>query len=241
MGRSTRTWAAIGLTALALALPVSSKSQELITNGGFEAGFTGWTIFDQPGSAGTWYTTSLLTTPLSSYATVGPASGSFYAVTDQLGPGTHALLQSFTVTPGSTVTLSFKMFVNDWSGTPGGSALDYTIPETQLGRVDILAAGAPPLDTGGGVVANFFLGADPYAQNPNPYTAYVFDITPYVGMGGTYQLRFAESDSLFFLHMGVDDVSVWQSPSVIPEASTLAGLAPMVGFGLVWLRRRVGS
>lgn len=136
--------------------------------------------------------------------------------------------------------LSFKMFVNDWNGMgPGGPDLDYTLYNTQMGRVDILSAGALPLDTGLGVVTNLYFGTDPFATNPNPYTSYTFDLTPWVGAGGTYQLRFAEVDNQNVFNMGVDDVSVMQSPDVIPEAGTLAGFAPMAAAGLWWIRRRV--
>jgi hypothetical protein len=90
---------------------------ELITNGGFEAGLAGWTVTNQANGNGNWYSDALgTTTPQSGFATSGVGgSGLLYAVTDQGGPGTHALTQSFTVTPGSQVSLSFSMFVNDQS------------------------------------------------------------------------------------------------------------------------------
>src|SRR5262249_47388994 len=100
--------------ALGTGLAGSADAVELLTNGGFEAGLAGWTLTDQAGSAGSWFSSTLGTpTPVSGNATsaVG-GSGTLYAVTDQDGPGAHALTQSFTVVAGSTVILSFAMFAN---------------------------------------------------------------------------------------------------------------------------------
>jgi hypothetical protein len=212
----------------------------LLVNGDFEAGLAGWTVFDQPGGSGSWFSDDANgTTPLSGQATVGPSGGALYAVSDQGGPGAHALLQSFIIPIGtSSATLSFDMFVNDWSNLGpivNAAGLDYTAAPNQHARVDILAAAAGALDTGAGVVANLYLGVDPGAD-PNAYTAYVFDLLA-LGLlpGTTYQLRFAEVDNQLFLNMGVDSVSI----EALPEPATLlligAGMA-----GVIARRRRVG-
>lgn len=73
--------------------------------------------------------------------------------------------------------------------------------------MDILSAAATPFDTGAGVLANFILGGST-TNGPNPYVNFSFDITALVGLGGTFQLRFAEVDNLGFLNMGVDNVSI---------------------------------
>lgn len=201
------------LGALGLVTARTTSAVELIVNGGFESGaFTGWTVNDLAGGSGSFFIDDADGfTPFSGNATAGPAAGSFYAVSDQSGPGTHALSQAFVV-PGSaqSVTLSFDMFVNDWSGVgpivdPVG--LDHTGPPNQHARVDILSAGSPPFDTGAGVLANFFLGVD-LGFPPHAYTNYLFDITGLVGGGGTFVLRFAEVDNQFFLNQGVDNVSI---------------------------------
>jgi hypothetical protein len=204
---------------------------ELITNGDFETGtLAGWTVADA-GSGTFFIDTPGTTTPLSSFATLaGAGTGAFYAVTDQPGAGVHALIQSFTVTPGSTVMLSFDMFVNDQSGAgpivnPAG--LTYLSGPNQYARVDILTAAAGAFDTGATVLANFYLGVDT-PPNPNPFTSYAFDITALVGGGGTFQLRFAEVDNQFFFNQGVDNVSITQEGAV-PEPATLL----LLGSGLV--------
>jgi len=213
---------------------------QLLSNGDFETGtFSGWTVSNLAGGSGDWFIdTPGTTSPLSGYATAAnPTGGSFYAVTDQFGPGTHALTQSIAVPAGaSSVVLSFQMFANDQSGqapiiNPAG--LTHLAGPNQHVRVDLLSGLATPFDTGAGVLANFFLGDDA-GTNPNPYTSYVFDITALVAGGGTFQIRFAEVDNQFFYQMGVDNVSVL---ATVPEPATLALIGLALGVVSVAKRR----
>lgn len=213
-----------------------ASSVELINNGGFETGnFTGWTVFNQAGSDGNFFVTGSTSTPISFLPTVGPANGNFYAVSDQQAPGARSLLQSFTVPANSNqVMLSFNMFVNNWSsgGTvvnPAG--LDFNAFPNQHARVDILTASAGPLSTApSDIVSNLYLNTE--GAQPNPYTAYNFDLTSTLVPGQTYQVRFAQVDNQSFLNQGVDDVSILSSDEqVIPEpVSTLASLI-LLGLG----------
>src|SRR5215813_9747670 len=94
-----------------------ADSIELITNGNFETGtFAGWSVVNQPGSfAGSnWFIstpgTTLPQSGLPTSSAGGLPHGSFYAVTDQSGFGSHSLLQTFTVLPGaSSIILSYDM------------------------------------------------------------------------------------------------------------------------------------
>ena len=87
----------------------ANAAVELITNGGFETGdLTGWTLVD--GGSGSVEVTAAFAPTNGIYATAGPSSGTFYAVSSQGGPGTHAILQTINVAPGPA-TLSFDWFV----------------------------------------------------------------------------------------------------------------------------------
>lgn len=224
------SWAGI---LLAMFSVTPALGVELIGNGGFETGdAAGWTITD--GGSGTFDVTDQLTPTFSTtFDTVGSSEGSFYAVSSQTGPGTHALAQSFTVpSQALSVSLSFDMFVQTGTAEiidPIG--LDHTGPDNQHARVDVLATGSGAFDTGAGVLQNFYLGID--GDPTQPYTSYAFDITDLVGAGGTYVLRFAQTDNLGFFNQGVDNVSIEFIP--IPEPSTLV-LAMLAG--LVITRRR---
>jgi PEP-CTERM motif len=235
---------AFALLCLFLGGVIEAQAGQLITNGGFETGdLTGWTETDQSGSFGSWYVSSSTSSPVSGYQTPGPASGSFYALTDQGGGGSHALTQSFTVAAGSTVILSFDMFSNNQSGVqaaPGGTSdLDYTVSPNQHARVDILTANASPFDTGSGVVANLYNGSSLTSDGAtNPWVAYSFNISSDVAAGGTFQLRFAEVDNQFFFQQGVDNVSI-MATSGVPEPGSLVLLgAGIVGTAGYYLRRR---
>src|SRR6266478_1123363 len=208
--------ASLSYSLLAYGYASLAYAGQLLVNGGFETGnLSGWTVASQAGSfpGSNFFALSGTTTPQSGSSTVGPASGSFYAVSDGLGPGTHALLQTFTVPgPASSVVLSFSLFANSYGGNfvnPIG--LDFTDGANQHARVDILTAGASAFDTGAGVVRNFFLGTDS-GSNPHAYASLSFDITSLVGDGGTFQLRFAEVDNQNFLNIGVDNVSIVSTP-----------------------------
>ncbi len=230
-------WKAL-LTTLALAFFMllassAARADELLINGGFETGtFAGWTIVARPGSFGNVFIDNNTTLPLSNRTTVGPASGSFFAVTDMTGPGTYSLLQTFVVSGAqSQVILSFNLFTNNSAGqivvNPGG--IDHNLFPNQHIRVDILSAAATPFDTGAGVLANFILGGNT-TNGPNPYVSFSFDITALVGAGGTFQLRFAEVDNIGFFNMGVDNVSINATPAhhPVPEPVTLL----LLGTGL---------
>jgi hypothetical protein len=233
----------LALTIVCVSCAFQLSGAQLITNGGFETGnLSGWTMASQAGSAGNFFALGGTTAPLSGEPTVGPASGSFYALADQTGPAALALIQPFTVTGSvSSVTLSFSLFANSYAAVAVNPAgLDYTAAgANQHARVDILRAGATPFDTGSGVLANFFLGADSGA-NPHHYTNYTFNITSLVAAGGTFQLRFAEVDNVNFFDLGVDNVSVSTTAGGVPEPSSL--LLGGVGVaGIIFLRLKRGA
>jgi PEP-CTERM motif len=243
------------LTLFALVLIASAArpvaAAEILINGNFETGaFPPWTVADNNpfGGPGSFFIdTPGTTTPVFGFGTApNPSGGAFYAVSDSDLPGAHALLQNFIVPAGTpNVFVSFQMFVNDQSQfgpvvdptgldpTTGG-----TFNDNQHARVDILRAGAGDFSTApGDVIANLYLGVDP-GPLPNSYTPYFFDLTPQLGGGGTFRIRFAEVDNLGAINVGVDNVSILAAPE--PGTFALTGLG-LLGLGIWWRRRQVGQ
>ena len=197
---------------------------ELLTNGGFETGdLTGWTYAALPGSdsiiiraleipmmAGSISVIAASSTPIGGFTTAGPSEGAYYAISDQDGPTTDAIIQEFTVPDGDDeIGITFDMFVLDISGEGpiDAGVLDHTGESNQHARVDILSAVAGTFDTGSGVIRNLYLGVDGYAPIL-PYISYVFDLSADLAPGETYILRFAQTDNLNPLNMGIDNVSI---------------------------------
>jgi hypothetical protein len=226
---------------------------QLVNNGNFSAGVSGWTVSNWAGGSGNWFFDTVgTTTPFSDFQISGSnksgaAAAGTYAVSDQLDPGAHALVQSFFVPgPAQSVILSFDMFVNSYGGhnvSPAG--LDFNGQPNQHARVDLLLDGAGPFNTGPGVIQNFYTGIDTSAYNPNYFTHYSFDITSLVGGGGgTFQLRFAEVDNQNYFHMGVDNVSVLYHPvkpygsGATPEPVSLIVWSMLLGLGACAAARR---
>jgi hypothetical protein len=229
---------------LALASGVAGAAPiQLITNGGFETGtFAGWTVTDLANGSGSWFIDDANgATPFSGLGTVGPAAGSSYAVTDQTGPGTHVLEQSFFVPLGATsVVVSFDMFRNDWDAGPivNAAGLDHLAGANQHARVDIMTAAAGAFSTAVlDIVAALVAPGVDAGADPNGYTPYLFDITAMVTPGATYKIRYAEVDNQSFFNQGVDNVSI---VAQVPEPGTLALLGLAVA-GIAFSRRRSGA
>ena len=239
-------------------------AQELLVNGGFETGtLTGWTLADAPGSItpgsfvignntpDTNLTPPAPSTPLEHFASAGAGGGDFYAVSDSAGAGAHALLQNFTLAPNpQKVIFSFDMFVNDWNGAGALNADDVFNPNqmdamgalipTQFASVDLLAGNAAALTSNAGLLDNLYLGETGFtaAGLPNGYQHFAFDITNFVRAGGTYRIRFGETDNQFTLSQGVDNVSVFATPAPVPEPGIVTLFIGLTGTGAGFLMRR---
>jgi hypothetical protein len=228
----------IGASAFAFSGRAEAEFVDLIANGGFETGDSaGWTIasLDDSGglTGGFFVSTPGTPTPLTNLPTQGnPQGGSFYAVSDEVGPGIHVLSQTFLVPEHlAPVRLLFDMFVNNWGEGP---FIDQQV------RVDILAGGASPFSTDpADILRNFYLGVDPggFAANPHPFTSYDFDIRGLLAPGATGQVRFFETDNQYFLNNGVDNLRILAVP--VPEPSSLVlGCAGSICMAIAAARRK---
>ncbi len=240
--RIRNTVAALVLAATAAS---SMQAQEVITNGGFEAGnLSGWThVGAANGQPDLRYNAiaSGAGAPVSGFGPYDSRTGGFFAISDQDGPGSGVLYQSFTIDAAATnATLSFSMFVRNFAdATTIGDGLIHTAGPNQHARVDLLFGNfADPFDvSGGAVVRNFYLGADVVGGDDAPWLDYLFDITADLSLAGTYTLRFAQVDNQSFFNQGIDDVSLLVS--TVPEPSTVVLVAfGMAAAGFVQRRRR---
>jgi hypothetical protein len=234
MGESMRKMLAASL-AVALAGSTASAQQQIV-NGGFETGdFTGWNVANQAGGSGDFYT-SMGCTPLNCFTTNGPRSGSWYAVTDQTGPGAHEIWQSFTLS-GAAASAIFKFSIadlNQASGTANFGDLDYTSVPNQHVRVDIFSGSYSPFATSS--LQSFFTGATTELGGTG-YIDFTFDVTSLLSAAGTYTVRFAEVDNQFFHNFSVDDVSLAVTATPEPASMTLLATG-LVGIAVSARRRR---
>lgn len=202
----------------------TANASQLILNGSFETGdITGWVATDS-GGLGDFSVMKFPFTPLTDNGTVGPQNGGFYAVSDDYGPQTEDLTQTFTVPLGTTTAqLSFSLFVNDvfggdfGSGGPGGSVR--LLSSTNALVTSLYSADA--FDSPGG--------------NPNPWvTTSAIDVMPFLTPGSTYTLDFQETDVTSLINVGVDNVSlVTSAVTQAPEPGTLIPGALLTAF-IIW-------
>lgn len=236
--RATRqamtAFAALGICLFFEVSTTHAAPVELLTNGGFEAGdFSGWSFFEQGGSA--LLVDDTTSSPASGFTTVGPSSGSYYAIADG-ALGATALIQNFSTDAGSAATLRFDMFVASGAPfivDPGG--LDHTtggsFDANQHARVDLLDAGADPFSAN--ALASYYLDVDGPLTPANPYKSYSFDLSAVTGVGGAYQLRFAQVNNQDFLIQGIDNVSLTVDDEMPVSAPVTLSL---FGIGLLALR-----
>ncbi|MEO8812607.1 MAG: PEPxxWA-CTERM sorting domain-containing protein [Caulobacteraceae bacterium] len=211
-----------GLCAVAVLSAAGARAGDLIVNGGFETGaFSPWTETDQAGGSGSFFVQQYgQGTPLNGFPTPTQATGgTFFASTDQGGPGSHTISQDFSATGVGTYMLSFDAYVTDQSGqAPVGVGPDYNTIPNQHSEVDLN-------------------GVQVYYGAFSPgWQTYTFDVSANV-VAGLNTLSFNEVDNQGFYNQGVDNVSLAGAGGV-PEPATWAMM--LLGFAAAGatLRRR---
>jgi hypothetical protein len=235
----------VALVVLTFILSHSAMAQ-IITNGGFELGLTGWTKADQIGSDGSFFVQSGTTTPVTGATVPAPPGGAQAAMTDAEGPGSHVLYQDFLV-PVSvpSASISFSLFVkNGADAYVSPASLNFATPAlNQQVRVDILRVTSDPFTVAGADIVQNLFQTLPGDALTFGYTAFQRDITTVLqaNAGQTLRLRFAEVDNVFNLNLGVDQVNIVVNASpAAPEPSSLllvcVCISAMIGTG--YTRRR---
>jgi len=230
MGTMVRALAGAAMFALAAG---SVHAQNLISNGNFETGnFSGWSTTVQAGSSGNLYINGNgNASPQSGFSLPGnPNGGNFYAMTDQGGPGSYALTQSFTLSSAGTVHFSFDLLTNNTVGTAFDNGRDFGTSPNQNATVDILTGSAGALTNDPNDIVGVLFGP---GSNGDGWQTYTADLA--LG-AGTYTFRFAETDNQGFFQAGLDNVSI--TGGAVPEPASWALM--LGGFGLVGgaMRRR---
>lgn len=221
----------------------SAAAAPLLLNGGFEAGFSGWTRANQLGSEGTFALQSGTISPVNGLPVPAPPGATTAAMTDAAGPGAHLLYQDFLIPVGTlSGTLSFDLFVGNRAGaffTP--ATLDFSTPTlNQQARVDIVRVGADPFSVAAAdVLLNVFQTAigSPLVAGYTTITANLSALLA-ANAGSTLRLRFSEVDNVSVFNLGVDRVNLDASATPVPEPTTLA-LLGIAAAGAIARRRRL--
>ena len=224
MSVRTRVIGALGTLIVYYALlPSSASAAPLLLNGGFENGLTSWLTTTQPGSEGAFLLQTGNTSPLSGMVVQLPPGGTFAAMSDQLGPGSHVLYQDFVVPNGVTAaTLSFDLLINNLADNfyvPSPPTLDFSTPAlNQQARVDLLLASSDPFSVAAADVLQNLYQTDPGDPLITPYFATASDLSALLAAhaGQTLRLRFAQVDNLLNFNLGVDNVNLEAQLAEVP-------------------------
>jgi hypothetical protein len=226
------------LSAALVFVAFQIQAQQLITNGGFESGFSGWTRADQVGSESTWLLQTGTASPVNGFTVPAPPEAVTAAMTDAQGPGTHVLYQDFTVPLTMNVaTFQFDLYINNHaSAFFSPNTLDFSTPTlNQQFRVDIITTSADPFSVSVGDVLMNLYQTQPGNPLVSGYLTIGADLTSLFAshLGQTLRLRFAEVDNVNFFNAGIDRVSI-----TIPEPGSAAlAVAGLTLFTAEFIRR----
>jgi hypothetical protein len=223
--------------AAAAVFPVLSRAQ--ITNPGFEAGTTGWSVTS--GDSSLFTTVSSLSDP--GWTTVNPTAGSQFAVVSDYGVNlfdgvdTETVSQSFTISSAGILSLDYR-FLTDAVNVPAYNpfaqitltpTIGSPVTLTSIARNDLQAdpTDAGPLSPG----AAYQVGG--LAIGQAAWHTASFDVSALVGQQVTLAFSVSEgsypNDSSLNSELAVDNIQV----APVPEPNVGALVA--AGFGLLAL------
>lgn len=186
---------------------------EFVQNGGFETGtFTNWSKENVGG--GDWVIDNGTFVPPGPDGTTPPYAGNYCVASEQTNSGTHVLYQDIALPPtASSATLSWVDRIRNY-------ASDFT--SNQYFHVEIRTTN----DTLQQLAFTTISGETLL----NNWTNRMFDLSPYVGQ--TVRIAFVETDSLNYLNVYLDNISV-QVNSMEPGVSNdvYFGTSPTPGPG----------
>ena len=188
----------------------------IVVNGGYETNggvgtnvFANWAVDNQVGGTGDWLVQTGTASPLNGFPVDAPPEGTFAAMTDTGGPGSHILHQVLAV-PAAGVILTCRVYVNNQNvNYINANTLDYTVTPNQHVRIDIMDPAAPITDVGAGVLQNVFI-TNPGAPPVINYMAVTANLSAFAGTN--VRLRIADVNNQFFMNFGVDDCSTADVP-----------------------------
>lgn len=245
-----RRLAACTSCALLLGLGSAAHAAPTLVNGGFEAGLAGWTVVDQTGGEGTFFVQVGAASPVLGDAVPTPPQGAVAAMSDGAGPGSHVLYQDFPAIAGPA-TLRFDLFLGnraDRYATP--DSLDFALTSqtgaqtrNQQVRVDILRAGALPFSVDAADVLLTLYRAQVGDALVAGYFAVAADLGGLLAAhdGESLRLRFAETDNLEALQMGVDDVRFEAASVAAPGSALMLCTTALAALGASRRRSRAAA
>jgi hypothetical protein len=168
----------------------TSASNQLVLNGGFEAGtFTNWNVTNTT-TAGNWVINNGSYEPPGLGGTMAPYAGSYSALSEQTGPGMQTFYQDVAI-PNTAVSATLS-----WADCIRNFATEYT--NTQYFDVEIR-------NTNNTLLQVVFITTQGFPLINN-WTLRSTNLSAYIGQ--TIRIAFVESDSLNYFNVGVDNVSL---------------------------------